>query len=183
MGVIICIKLRSINRGVFRICEALFLPIVSFGCSSYETDDQKEIKLRPISKAVFAAVFVTFSIYYGLTASPKIFNNSQLENQNSTFDLSSSNCSSLCQGNRTDMEQEILESYCNNLWEDIEPASHLAICVTLGFLFLFSLMECILEYFFDWMPHNMLYAIPLKPGESPGNRNGYNHKGYDDNEL
>ena len=175
MGVIICIKLRSFN------CGALFLPILSFGCSSYETD-QKEIKLRPISKAVFAAVLVAFSIYYGLTASPKIFNNSQLENQNSTFELSSSNCSSLCQGNRTDMEQEILESYCNNLWEDIEPASHLAICVTLGLLFLFSIMESILEYFFNWMPHNMLYAIPLKPESSPGNHRGNNHKGYN-NEL
>jgi hypothetical protein len=104
MGVIICIKLKFVN------CEALpFLPFLSFGCSSYETDPKK-IKLRPISKAVFAAVLVTFSIYYGLTASPKIFSNSQLEIQNLTFDLGPSNCSSLCKGNRTDMKQEILES-------------------------------------------------------------------------
>ena len=130
--------------------------LVSFCCSSFE-NDHINIRLRPISKAIFAIIFVTFSIFFGVTASPKVFSATENVSSNHTFEPS--DCSNFCQGNKTDLEQEAFEDYCKNLWEHIEPDSfiHQTICIVIGTLFFLSLLEWILESCFSWTPYKKLY--------------------------
>ena len=132
------------------------ISFVSFCCSSFEHQDIK-LRLRPISKAIFAIIFVTFSIFFGITASPKVFSTPQNISSNHIF--KPSDCSNFCQGNKTDVEQEAFEDYCKNLWEHIEPDSfiHQTICIVIGILFVFSLLEWILESCFSWTPYKKLY--------------------------
>ena len=140
-------------------CAIVFgfgISFVSFCCSSFEHQDIK-LRLRPISKAIFAIIFVTFSIFFGITASPKVFSTPQ--NISSNYNFKPSDCSNFCQGNKTDLEQEAFEGYCKNLWEHIEPDSfiHQTICIIIGTLFFLSLLEWILESCFSWSPYKQLY--------------------------
>ena len=146
--------------------EVTGFAVVSFACSSYEVPDIKIPRLRPISKALFTIIFVAFSIFFGVTASPKVFRNSDNSsiNDNNTFLFSPSNCSNLCQYNKTvqlrsDEEQDAFENYCNNLWENIEPDTfvHQSICIVIGSLFVLSLLEWILDSCFSWTPYKRLY--------------------------
>ena len=134
--------------------------VASFACSSFEWPDKDIPRFRPISKALFTIIFVAFSIFFGVTASPKIFS----VNDNSTFLFSPSDCSNLCQYNkmvqlRSDEEQDAFENYCNNLWENIEPDAfvHQTICIVIGSLFVLSLLEWILDSCFSWTPYKRLY--------------------------
>ena len=138
------------------------MSLVSFGCSSFETDLVK-YTFRSMSKLLFSLIFVAFSVFFGITASPKVFVNP--ENLPNNYTFLPSNCSNFCQGNKTDVEQKAFEDYCNNLWENIEPDSfiHQTICIVIGSLFVLSLLEWILESCFNWMPYKKLYD-----GSDPG---------------
>ena len=146
--------------------SATMSAVISFACSSFEDSDKKMPRLRPISKALFTIMFVAFSIFFGVTASPKVFINSDNSsiNDSNTFIYSPSNCSNLCQYNKTvqlrsDEEQDAFENYCNNLWENIEPDTfvHQTICIVIGSLFVLSLLEWILDSCFSWTPYKRLY--------------------------
>merc|ERR1711976_515100 len=52
----------------------------SFGTSSIElhNDDIKHFPLRPLSKAIFGAILIAFSIYYGISVSRKVFDNKNM---------------------------------------------------------------------------------------------------------
>ena len=161
MAIIIKIKEPKIKdyQRIEKAYSPLFIigfSFVSFCCSSFE-NNYINIRLRPISKAIFAIIFVTFSIFFGVTASPKVF--SKPENISSNYTFEPSDCSNFCQGNRTDLEQEAFEDYCKNLWEHIEPDSfiHQTICIVIGTLFFLSLLEWILESCFSWTPYKKLY--------------------------
>ena len=140
--------------------------VVSFACSSFEVPETEVPRLRPISKALFTLMFIAFSIFFGVTASSKVFINSDNNsiNDNTTFIFSPSDCSNLCQYNKTvqlrsDEEQNAFENYCNNLWEKIEPDTfvHQTICIVIGSLFVLSLLEWILDSCFSWTPYKRLY--------------------------
>merc|ERR1719464_1304077 len=134
--------------------------LVSFACSSFESEEFKT-RFRPISKTLFAIIFITFSIFFGVTASPKVFGKpDEISTKNNvTFNFFPSNCSNICQYNKTDIEQEAFEDYCSNLWEKIEPESftHQTICIVIGCLFVLSLLEWILESCFSWMPYKKVF--------------------------
>ena len=90
--------------------------------------------------------------YTNVKPSPLFYNNT-----NDDMNFQPSNCSVFCQGNRTNEEQEVFENYCNNLWEDLDQEIHQSILVVIGIFFVLSILEGILEYFFNWMPYNKLY--------------------------
>ena len=60
-----------------------------------------------------------------------------------------------------------MKAYCNNLWEHVDPENHQIICIVIGTLFVLSLLEGILEEFFDWMPYNKLYKNKTDTTVSP----------------
>ena len=157
MGFVIFIKTQDFNVATFFL--SFFNAIVSFGGSSFEDnpDYLKHFTFRPLSKGIFGAILMAFSIFFVISASPKIFHNSNMANNYTNFEPSQ--CSILCQGNKTDEEQEAFENYCNNLWENIEPDTfiHQSILIVIGVLFFLSMLEGILEHFFDWMPYKKLY--------------------------
>ena len=69
-----------------------------------------------------------------------------------------SNCTNFCRGkNQSEGDHEAMKTYCNNLWEHVDSENHQIMCIVIGTLFVLSLLEGILEAFFDWMPYNKLY--------------------------
>ena len=165
-------KAKKQNGENFEI--SVYVATFSFGTSSYERniDDFKHFTLRPLSKAIFGAIFIIFSIHYGISISPKIFVNTNMNtnytnvkpsplfhnNTNDDMNFQPSNCSIFCQGNRTNEEQEAFENYCNNLWENLDPDIHQSILTVIGIFFLLSILEGVLEFYFNWMPYNKLRA-------------------------
>lgn len=158
------------NKDLF---VSFMFAIPSLGCSAFESNREihKHFTFRPLSKGIFAAIVIAFSIYFGISASPKVFDTSDFPSNdtnyepspNITNDFKPSDCSTLCQGNRTDEEQEAFENYCNNLWETIDPEIHQTILIVIGILFFLSMLEWLLESYFDWMPYKKLYE-----GTDPG---------------
>ena len=144
------------------IGEVLFFSVLSLGCSAYEYA-YCTIKMRPVSKGIFSAIFIAFAIFYGISAAPKTFNTNDdiavVNNSLSNYTFEPSQCSNFCQGNKSDAEQEAFEGFCNNLWENINPDSfvHETISIVIGILFVLSILEGILEYFCKWMPYRKLY--------------------------
>ena len=150
------------KRGFMDISQVLFFSVLTLGCSAYEYD-KCTIKLRPVSKGLFSAIFIAFAIFYGISAAPKTFNTNDdiavVNNSLSNYTFEPSQCSNFCQGNKSDAEQEAFEGFCNNLWENINPDSfiHETISIVIGILFVLSILEGILEYFCKWMPYRKLY--------------------------
>ena len=158
MSIIIFVKDKPSD--CFDFIRSIGFAFVSFACSSFEYHLIRT-RLRPISKSLFTAIFITFSIFFAVTASPKVFGNTDeiSIHDNNTFKFFPSNCSNICQYNKTDIEQDAFEKYCSNLWEKIEPDSfiHQTICIVIGCLFVLSLLEWILESCFSWLPYKKLY--------------------------
>ena len=165
MGIVIFIKNK--RHEIENFFGSFIAAIISLGCSSFEHNGAyfAHFTFRPLSKGVFAAIVIIFSIYFGISASPEVFDTSDFPSNdtnhepspNITNDFKPSDCSTLCQGNRTDEEQEAFEYYCNNLWETIDPEIHQSILIVIGILFFLSMLEWLLESYFDWMPYKKLY--------------------------
>ena len=142
--------------------QVLFFSVLTLGCSAYEYG-QCKIKMRPVSKGIFSAIFIAFAIFYGISAAPKTFNTNDdiavVNNSLSNYNFEPPQCSNFCQGNKSDAEQEAFEGFCNNLWENINPDSfiHETICIVIGILFVLTILEGILESCCKWMPYRKLY--------------------------
>ena len=171
MGIVIFIKNK--RHEIENFFGSFIAAIISLGCSSFEHNGAyfAHFTFRPLSKGVFAAIVIIFSIYFGISASPEVFDTSDFPSNATNYEPSPfylntsiiknvfkpSDCSTLCQGNRTDEEQEAFENYCNNLWEIVDPEIHQSILIVIGILFFFSMLEWLLESYFEWMPYKKLY--------------------------
>ena len=150
------------KKGFMENEQVLLFSVLSLGCSAYEYT-HCTIKLRPVSKGIFSAIFIAFAIFYGISAAPKTFNTNDdiavVNNSLSNYNFEPSQCSNFCQGNKSDAEQEAFEGFCNNLWENINPDSfiHETISIVIGILFVLSILEGILESCSKWMPYRKLY--------------------------
>mgnify|MGYP001290265439 CR=1 FL=1 len=125
------------------IAGSALVSMPSFVCSSLEPYTELDYRIRPISKSIFAAIFIAFSIFFGLTAAPKVFAN-DITVSNQTIVFQPSNCTNLCQRfNQTEQDFEAMTDYCNDLWEHIpsESFTHQTICIVLATLFVLSTLE------------------------------------------
>ena len=159
MLVAICIKKKevSINK------DDLLGTLISFGSSAYESQKVK-YNFRSISKIVFAFVFIPsigYLTYATYEFSSKFANDDFGENTlgNATI------CMDMCQ------KPPESTSYCQNLWMHFEPSenlplpeAHFAFLVTLGGLFLLSIVEGLIERFAKWGPYRKLYDYETKSG-------------------
>ena len=159
----IVVFFKGVGSGMHKE-EGLFFSVLSLGCSAYEYHANAcTIKMRPVSKGIFSAIFIAFAIFYGISAAPKTFNTNDdiavVNNSLSNYNFEPSQCSNFCQGNKTDTEQKAFEGFCNNLWENINPDSfiHETISIVIGILFVLSILEGILESCCKWMPYRKLY--------------------------
>merc|ERR1719362_2619181 len=116
------------------------------------------LRLRPLSKAVYSIVLITFAIYFGFTIAPGLLSNdsgSMITPYNATLDdkYNSSNCESLCPRdgfNATEIPD--LTSYCNNLQYYVPDNTHYAMWITIAVLFILSWIEAALEACGTFMP-------------------------------
>ena len=142
---VLFVAIFTIKEGDFsvsRIASTAVASLTSLGCSSLE-ENERDYRLRPISKSIFAAIFIAFSIFFGLTAAPKVFAN-DITVSNQTIVFQPSNCTNLCQQtNQTEQDYEAMTDYCNDLWEHIpsESFTHQTICIVLATLFVLSTLE------------------------------------------
>ena len=117
-----------------------------------------KLRLRPLSKAVYSIVLITFAIYFGVTIAPGLLfkeSGSMITPYNATLDdkYNSSNCESLCPRdgfNATEIPD--LTSYCNNLQYYIPDNTHYAMWITIAVLFILSWIEAALEACGTFMP-------------------------------
>merc|ERR1711935_251868 len=134
MCILMCIRAKKCDY----IIRSFMFACISFGGSSFEDYESPfdTFTFRPLSKGLFAAIFIVFSVFYGTSVSPQIFDNGSMTINNTNFsDVSDSSnlfnntdvtknntvfepsdCSILCQGNRNDEDQKNFLHYCNNLW-------------------------------------------------------------------
>ena len=152
------------------IAGSALVSMPSFVCSSLEPYTELDYRIRPISKSIFALIFIAFSIAYGFSAAPKVFTNNLID---TNLGFQPSNCTNLCQRiNQTKEEFETMTDFCNNLWEKIPSQSftHQTICIVLGTLFMLSILEGLLESYFGWMPYQRLYeGTKFGPGHINNN--------------
>jgi len=160
MLITICIKKKevSINKDDF------LGTLISFGSSAYESHKVK-YNFRSISKIVFALLFIPsigYLTYETYEFSSKFGNDDFGENNlgNATI------CMDMCQ------KSPESSSYCQNLWKHFEPSenlplpvAHFAFLVTLGGLFLLSIVEGLVETFAKWGPYHKLYDYKTKKGQ------------------
>ena len=160
--------------------------LVSFGCSAFEgprnedgkdsTESDFNLRLRPLSKAVYSIVLITFAIYFGFTIAPGLLSKdsgSMITPYNATLDAkyNSSNCESLCprEGfNATEIPD--LESYCNNLQYYIPVNTHYAMWTTIAVLFYLSWMELALEASGTFMPYHKALDVSWRHEEEERER-------------
>ena len=136
------LTIKEWDFSVSNIAATAAASLPSFGCSSLELPETN-YRIRPISKSIFAAIFIAFSIFFGLTAAPKVFAN-DITVSNQTIVFQPSNCTNLCQRfNQTEQDFEAMTDYCNDLWEHIpsESFTHQTICIVLATLFVLSTLE------------------------------------------
>ena len=137
--------------------------LISFGSSAYESHKVK-YNFRSISKIVFALLFIPsigYLTYETYEFSSKFGNDDFGENNlgNATI------CMDMCQ------KSPESSSYCQNLWKHFEPSenlplpvAHFAFLVTLGGLFLLSIVEGLVETFAKRGPYRKLYDYKTKKG-------------------
>ena len=170
----ICIRKWKLSINRFE----LFAALGSFGCSARETE-KVNYKFRPISKFVFALIFLPSMVLLTYTTSnePNIgigvnANNTCLAYSSSLSRKSifwETHCNYMC--NKTD-------SYfrcCESAWRFLDdsnpikiefpksnilkfPRVHGVILIVLSSLFLLSILEGLLELCVPFMPYRLLYS-------------------------
>ena len=128
--------------------------------------------MRPLSKAVYSIVLITFAIYFGFTIAPGLLSKdsgSMITPYNATLSAkyNPTNCESLCpRENVNETEIPDLESYCNNLQYYIPVNTHYGIWITIAVLFYLSWIELALEASGTFMPyHKALEPLPKEEKE------------------
>jgi hypothetical protein len=166
--------------------------LVSFGCSAFEGPREKDgtfndmgpyfdfelgnIRLRPLSKAVYSIVLITFALYFGFAIAPGLLSKdigSMITPYNATLDdkYNPSNCESLCprEGfNATEIPD--LESYCNNLQYYVPVNTHYAMWITIAVLFYLSWIELALEASGTFMPYHKVLDVSWRHEEEERER-------------
>ena len=159
MLVAICIKKKEvlINKDDF------LGTLISFGSSAYE-NHKVNYNFRSISKIVFAIVFIP-SIGYLTYATYEFSSKFGTDDFGENNLGNATSCMNMCQ------KSPKSSSYCQNLWKHFEPSenlplpeAHFVFLVTLGGLFLLSIVEDLIERFAKWGPYLKLYDYETKNG-------------------
>ena len=167
----ICLMLIGIclRKGKMSIEKLDFFgTLTSFSCSAGETK-HTSYNLRPISKVVFALIFVPCMVLlvYSVSFMPDI-GIGQILNSTTLASLSHEDCLSLCN------KSETTKTYCGSLWRYLGnettfdvyvpnsetmlsiPQTHGIILIVLSVLFILSILEGLLEICISCMPYNYL---------------------------
>merc|ERR1719362_1939356 len=134
------------------------------------------LRLRPLSKAVYSIVLITFAIHFGFTIAPGLLSKdsgSMITPYNATLDdkYNSSNCESLCPRdglNATEIPD--LTSYCNNLQYYVPAETHYAMWITIAVLFILSWIEAALEACGTFMPYHKVLDVSWRLEEKEEKR-------------
>ena len=140
----------------FRLFVSLNSSLYSLPCSAFQSKGLHSVNMRSMSKGFFSLLFVLSFAFVFVSTNTLVLNDIGFALQNSSKIENSAmiNCTNICNNE--------FNEFCSQRWKYLPQSEHLIIQSVLGFFFLLSLLEWILESNFDSMPYRQLRKIVCK---------------------